>query len=88
MQHTRRREKRVEEETEGRRRGAAAAAAVLDEDQWQRIEKASDGAKVLSADHGVPQSIRKRQIRLVAAAATAVDDSLSERDTLGAHTHR
>ena len=47
MQHTRRREKRVEEETEGRRRGAAAAA-VLDEDQWQRIEKASDGAKVLS----------------------------------------
>ena len=31
-----------------RRRGAAAAAAVLDEDQWQRIEKASDGAKVLS----------------------------------------
>ena len=53
MQHTRRREKRVEEETEGRRRGAAAAA-VLDEDQWQRIEKASDGAKVLSADHGVP----------------------------------
>ena len=87
MQHTRRREKRVEEETEGRRRGAAAAA-VLDEDQWQRIEKASDGAKVLSADHGVPQSIRKRQIRLVAAAATAVDDSLSEWDTLGAHTHR